>query len=136
MDGLSEDRAEWARALKLCEIVERERPYSGPGLDEVGAGVFMVTGGSRSKSYDEFHEKLYSLGIVSPENHPGSGFPIEEDVDVDGLSANALARLITGICRGDRFTDGLMTHHINTGLLTNAFRRLCDLHLIEISRLE
>lgn len=136
MEGLSQNRAEWDRALNLCEIVESERPYRGPGLELLQGDTFMVTDGSSSPAYSEFHEALYSLGIVSPENSPGRDFQIKENLDIDRLSTKALAQLITAVCRRDRFSEGLLTHYINNGVVTNAFRRLRELHLREIGEVE
>lgn len=129
MEGLKTNQAEWDRAIALCEIIDEERPYGMPGLEEVHEGLRAMTSETTSDAYDEFHELLYSLGVVSPANLRNGDYLIEEKPDLDALTSEELAQLITAICRGDKFVDGLLTHYINEGLVTSAFRRLRDLQV-------
>ena len=113
----------WAEAKRLSFVVESQIPFRSVGLNQVD-GITYVMSSELSEEAEQLHECLYDIGIVAPEHLSSLDLEVDLNVDVTLFDQVELERVVTWVCRADRFVEGWLTDGFNTKFLTKALRRM------------
>lgn len=116
----------WREGYELAEVIDQRGNLAGPTLRADETGLLHLQGAESTPEIERFVQVLYALDLVDPRVHWAEVDPTVAEREMDG-NIQAAIDLITFVCRGDRFVEGLLNEYTNSGVLTRAFRRAAAL---------
>lgn len=121
MAGSRDVDALWREGHELADAIDQVGDLALPTLKADETGLLHMQGAESTPELERFVQVLCALNLVDPRVHWAEVDPTVAASEM-GNNPQSAIDLITYVCRGNRFNEGLLVEYVNNGLLTRAFR--------------